>query len=253
MHIRVCPFWVPKHGNCEHEYEDAFWPCVSCDYDSGPIRLAVADGATESSYSRFWAERLVRAVGDGLLTRHRFSDGVAALRSEWDEAVNWPTLPWYAEEKARQGAFAAFIALELDVDSSDGSPKGCWQAMAMGDSCVFQTRGSTPVARFPIETSTSFLCRPHLLASIPIDGDVIAAQLLTRQGSWVQGDYFYLMSDALACWFLRGFEDGADPGEPLRQLASSHGAQDFSAWIADLRGQGAIRNDDTTVLVIEVS
>ena len=53
----LSPRWwvlfVPKHGNAEDEYEDAF--------AAGSKRFAIADGASESSFAAPWARLLTEA------------------------------------------------------------------------------------------------------------------------------------------------------------------------------------------------
>src|SRR3989441_8753980 len=39
-------------------------------------------------------------------------------------------LPWFASEKAEQGAFAAFLGVEIDAH------KNRWTALAVGDCCL---------------------------------------------------------------------------------------------------------------------
>jgi hypothetical protein len=67
MHVVTEAFWLPKAGNTLEEYEDAFWPRKSMDRSLSMFRCAVADGATETSFSRVWAQTLVRAYCRGHL------------------------------------------------------------------------------------------------------------------------------------------------------------------------------------------
>ena len=60
MHVFAQPFWAPKQGNEDNEYEDAFWPRKSIEHRATSFHCAVADGATETSYSGIWAKQLVR-------------------------------------------------------------------------------------------------------------------------------------------------------------------------------------------------
>jgi hypothetical protein len=62
MHILAQAFWLPKAGNNIDEYEDAFWPRRQIDASAEAFSFAVADGATETSFSKLWAEMLVRAL-----------------------------------------------------------------------------------------------------------------------------------------------------------------------------------------------
>ena len=67
MHVVAEAFWLPKAGNTLEEYEDAFWPRKSIDRSTSMFRCAVADGATETSFSAVWAQTLVRAYCRGHL------------------------------------------------------------------------------------------------------------------------------------------------------------------------------------------
>src|SRR5258708_3771982 len=125
-------FWqapaLPKGGNSAAEYEDAAAP----DPERG--RLAIADGPARSSFAALSAHLLVAEFVNapaGALAP--WPTCLPALQQRWAAAVGTAALPWYAEIKLQQGAFATFLgvaAYELR-----------WQAVAVGDSCLFQTRG----------------------------------------------------------------------------------------------------------------
>ena len=59
------------------------------------------------------------------------------------------------------------------------------------------------------------------------------------------------MTDALACWFLRESEGGNRPWNILRDL-DTHDQISFAELIADLRSDQRIKNDDVTLVRIEV-
>ena len=98
-------FWLPKKGNTAEEYEDAF-------AHSNRL-MAVADGATESSFADRWARGLVKRFVEQPPSGNTPSsllleNWLSPLQQEWHKSIPWDTLPWYAEEKSRSGAFAAF-------------------------------------------------------------------------------------------------------------------------------------------------
>jgi hypothetical protein len=252
MNVLAEPFWVPKHGNRDDEYEDAVWPQERQEYKDSCVRFAVADGATESSYARRWAGQLVQAVGEGELGPGSISEGVAPMWAEWRRWMSGLTLPWYAEEKAARGAFAALVILELAASTSDGTSGGSWCAAAIGDSCLFQVRGDAVLARFPLDSSMAFDNRPYLLGSLGYEGERLTDRFSRKEGEWVPGDIFYLMTDALACWFLRATEDGGRHPVALQDLDYAHGTTAFLAWVQSLRDAGLIRNDDSTLLRVSV-
>ena len=128
--------WAPKAGNRSDEYEDAFWPQRTINRTvnrSGLVRLAVADGATETSFAGLWARRLVRAYGSGCFAGSNWLEHLKREQAAWYAEVLQNPLPWYAEEKVRSGAYAALLGLEL-------FSAGNWRSLAIGDCCVLQWR-----------------------------------------------------------------------------------------------------------------
>jgi hypothetical protein len=247
MRVSAQAFCSPKAGNQESEYEDAFWPEGVITGQSGnSFRFAVADGATETSFSGIWAKQLVRAFGKGELGSERFQSCLETLRKRWHRVVSRKPMPWYAEEKVRSGAFAAIVGITLLDDNS--GVNGAWTSAAIGDSCVVQTRGLRLVSCFPLATADQFSSTPELLGSSAADS---APDLLIANGTWCGGDTFYLMSDAIACWFLREVESGRAPVRHLRDLTDGT-SRNFRSWLSDLRKTGAIRNDDVTVMRVEI-
>ncbi len=224
---------LAKRGHGADEYEDAFAA------DPGAGRFAVADGASESSFAGAWARLLV----DGFVRKQDGPNWLAAARRDWAAQVDGRPLPWYAEAKREQGAFATFLGLVLGR-----TPEGeaVWRALAVGDSCLFQVSRDRLVERFPVSDSRAFGNQPHLLgarAAGAARGDGHAE----RRGSWRPGDRFLLATDALAQWFLSRHEAGERPWEALAGL----GADDFGAWVEECRERDGLRNDDVTLVVIE--
>src|SRR5205814_4193764 len=131
---------------------------------------------------------------------------------------------------------------------------GDWQATAIGDSCLVQARGGDRVCSFPFAHSDEFNSRPRLLSSL--DGDnVDDFTAKTISGFWQAGDTFYLMTDALACWCLRGMESSEPVFERLNALETH---SDFEMLIAELRSMNdaeerpLLKNDDVTLVRCKV-
>lgn len=253
MQVYAQAFWMPKAGNSDAEYEDAFWPTKPLRGQATCVRLAVADGATETSFSKIWAKQLVRNFCKGRLDAPLIGDGLRDLQQRWSTIVRRRPLPWYAEEKIRSGAFAAILGLVMQEHMPSTNLHGPWQAIALGDSCLVQVRGEQILTRFPLDSSASFTNRPHLLSSNPADNNRAHEYLRTMNGTWVPGDAFYLMTDALACWFMREVEEGGTPWTVLRDLKTSDEIKPFREWVADLRVDRAIRNDDVTLLRLDIA
>jgi hypothetical protein len=242
--------WTQKAGNPEGEYEDAFWPSrgvsgESCQEES----FAVADGATESSFSGIWANQLVRAYCRGQIDPENTTTSLLAKQQGWSRFVGRKPLPWYAEEKIRNGTFSTILGLTLrDTDKSGSS--GSWDAFAVGDSCLVHVRSDVILKTFPLSNAAEFNNSPFLLGSNPESNKEIELHIQTVNGRWEREDKFYLMTDALAAWFFREVEDNRTPWHTLRDLDTED--LPFRAWIEDLRTKKQIRNDDVTLYRIEI-
>jgi serine/threonine protein phosphatase PrpC len=314
MRIRTQAFHVPKRGNAEAEYEDAFFPESCVDREVSAFRCAVADGASESAFAGLWARLLVRGFG-----RRRLRLG--RLRQMWHRATNSRPLPWYLETKILSGAHATFLGLsiregkapdpvaaaaepeatapEADAAAGDGEadasadgpagakewlPKdaeaeeatdepaaadeglsgngeappaaaaGSWRALAVGDSCLFHLRADELQLVGPVCASDQFGNTPYLLSSRA--RDTIrreAAHVSIQSGCWQPQDIFCLATDALAQWLLAEQEGGRPPWAMLRDLIAGDDPSAFARLVEDRRAEGALHNDDTTLLQVEVA
>jgi hypothetical protein len=244
VEIYAKEFCLPKRGSSEDEYDDS----SSAARDKS--RFAVADGATEASFSREWAKQLVRAFTAKRLSIPIALDELKPLQSKWENFVHRHPLPWYAEEKIRSGAFAAFVGLELLVGDSGGAER-IWRATAVGDSCLAQVRGNEIIKAFPLVDSASFGNCPNLLSSIPNCNGNGTELVMQCSGTWGCEDAFFLMTDALACWFFRELEQGNKPWNLLRDLDTQDSVS-FQEFIANLRSEARMKNDDVTLMRIDI-
>jgi hypothetical protein len=180
-----------KKGLSPEDFEDAFTPLSDIERE-GRMRFAIADGATESSFSKEWAQLLVkkfRSSGFSVFDK----DVLAELATEWGKGTNQSNLSWYNQEKVSLGSYAALLGFEADLTSGE-----C-KATAVGDCCMMLLRGGMLLFSFPIESADGFSNRPLLIGTkdgIPTDGKKEA------RGSLQEGDMLVFASDALAAWIL---------------------------------------------------
>lgn len=252
MHILAQAFSLPKAGNSIEEYEDAFWPEQQIDKSAKSFSFAVADGATETSFSGLWARMLVRAYCKGELAKAKMQKTLPSLQRKWLDLVSQNPLPWFAEEKLRSGAFSSLVGLTVYCPMADKRRLPQWQAVAIGDSCLFQVRDDNLIRAFPLSYSEQFNSRPALLSSNPACNRDLQQNTTTINGNLYEGDTFYLMTDALAHWFLEAVELKQKPWEILRDFGTSEEVSPFPDWIAKLRVHHKMRNDDVTLLRIEI-
>ncbi len=250
MWVFAQTFHVPKHGSAESEYEDAYFPDEAFKRNLSRFRCAVADGATEAAYAREWARLLVRSFA-----RRRMD--LKRLQRAWKRLVK-PARggagPWYLQAKVSKGAFAAFAGLSLREKPRQSPPGGEWRALAVGDSCIFHVRGEKLLAHGPVATSRDFGNSPYLLSTV--DASAIGRHephVSILSGTWCSRDAFYLATDAMAQWMLALIEDGGSPWKALTELGTNGQATTFDRLVTKLRGCKAIRNDDTTVMRVEVA
>jgi hypothetical protein len=244
--IRWRSFSLHKEGNKPEEYEDAF----AGNPKSG--RFAIADGASESSFACLWAQLLVEGF---VASRERRTTGgwFTPLQRRWVEAVDHLELDWFGEEKRQLGAFATFLGLSLKKPKGDSD--GRWKALAVGDCCVFQIRDDSLHRAFPVSRSIDFGNRPPLVGSrwVPNQRDNPLCHANQTIGSWKTGDHFYLMTDAVARWFLRRQEKQRKPWHSLlRRLAKRNPTAALTAYFERLRSRQELKNDDLTLVMVEL-
>jgi Protein phosphatase 2C len=246
MEIEYHILWHPMRGKVAAEYEDR------ARADPAVGRFAIADGATESAYADLWAEFLVTAFVEGSLDRENdVMERLRALQQSWMERVSGPSLPWYAEAKIAQGAYSTFLGLHLEP--ANGCRGGRWRSFAVGDSCLFHVRDGRLRRAFPLSSATEFGDSPMLIGSrTPPQQLVDRNRWRFRTGRWLPGDRFWLLTDALAQWFLERLACDVRPWEHLERFVSPASEDGFAAWIESLRDRREIRNDDVTLLVVKL-
>ncbi len=249
---------VQKAGNAEEEYEDAYCPTENGRREGAELRFAIADGASEGMLSGAWAKILVALHCRFAWTGGSVEQFLDSAYGDWKSftaeylrgrETRQSPVQWYEEPGFEEGAFSTLLGVTLTESARVRS--GEWTACAVGDSCLFQVRDNALVRTFPVEHSSDFNNRPVLLASNPARNGQAAGALRQISGTFETGDVFYLMTDALARWALREEEEGRRPWAVLRNYGTRD-AKAFGAWIAALRRDRELRNDDVTVVRIDL-
>ncbi|MFE9747855.1 protein phosphatase 2C domain-containing protein [Saccharothrix saharensis] len=250
---------VPKQGNTVRECEDAAHVVPD-----GPVLAAVADGASESLLAGEWAELLAKTVTDaardGSVLRDADAFATALVRAgeawrEWldgyvaEREADGRPIAWYEQPKLDRGPHATVLAARFDTDAS-GQTR--WDVAALGDSCLFHTRDDRLVQAFPIDSAEAFDNAPGLVNAFNRDRGLLARHVRTASGVAVPGDQFFLCTDALAAWFLRAAERGDRPWQVVGDFARSGDVDGFTAWLATARAEGLMRNDDVTVVHVDL-
>src|SRR5690242_12182046 len=103
--LRWLALHTHKRGNAPDEYEDAFAG------DAATARFAVADGASESSFAAAWAKLLAEGFVAAPQKPWRSFEWLGPARQRWAADVDSRPLPWFAEEKREQGAYATLLGI----------------------------------------------------------------------------------------------------------------------------------------------
>jgi hypothetical protein len=261
LSCRVVTLTVEKAGNRAGQSDDAAWPAPAAyprDLLEPQVRLALADGATESYLAGQWAQVLVGQVGAD--KRARVVDAVQSARRRWtglvadyvaDRVKTSRPLQWYEEPAIERGAGATLLVVDLHFPGEQARPAK-WKACAIGDSCVFIAREGRLARRFPMMASADFGTRPTLVSSLQTDPLMLIKHMRHAHGTCLPGDNMLLMTDALAQWLLdRPHHRRARVGACLRWLEEAQ-PDAFLTWITELREADDLRNDDTTLILVSI-
>jgi hypothetical protein len=209
---------------------------------SEPIRVAVSDGATESSWSGMWAQILTDAFVEGKLSvesAEDFTGAVPKLAEKWKKDTEGLLDPanQRAVRKRDQGAWATFLGLELDIAG------GTWKAVSVGDTCLLRNaQESKPrLASWPVEKASDFDTNPPLVSTA--DGSTPTPKL--TEGRLENGTHLWVATDALSKFLIQW------PGVLLDRERFSEVADGLFEMLGPLQGGGVLKMDDLTLVSVE--
>lgn len=236
---------LPKAGHEPSECEDA----IGLRMDLG--RVCVTDGATEAFDSRTWARLLAKhwVRSEGLLTSEEMERWWAALGSRLDRRWARRTLPWYAENKAAGGAFAAFAGIAL---RDGGEGRVAWDGVALGDACLVHRSASDIVSSTPIDTPEGFGYHPRLVPSLMTGQTGLSNEVSCFTGDAQPGDALLLLTDAIAAWYLTQFRDTPSLISAFEDSVASGDANAQRAFVTAEREAKRLRNDDVAVVLLRI-
>lgn len=261
MKMFFSSFWLPKNGNSRVEYEDAFFPLKDNEIiDSASHKIAVADGSSEGLLSREWATRLVTLYVENGLHPDNLDEFLNVAYINWDHWKNSEYVPgrrasnkpilWFEEPGLEQGAFSTILGITFMGRSS--SQFGEWEAVSIGDSCMFQIRDDELITAFPIIESKEFNNSPYLICSNSHSNKNVVDKLRYTTGRYQIDDRFFLMTDALACWFLDASERGEKPWRFINDLRTDDEEISFEDFVRAFRDAKSLKNDDVTLVRIDI-
>jgi hypothetical protein len=256
MYAEIVGFATPKAGSSAAEWEDA--ARFQERWGKGSARVAVVDGATEAFDVARWARQLVEGfipdvtsdVPAPTIDRESMVRWMADMQTHWDERAPTEFATYIEAEKFRRhGAYATLVGFQLDGLHQPGGSLS-WEAVAVGDSVLFQVRDGREIARFPDLGPDDFGTTPDLISTKPSALDNMASYLQFATGQARPDDVFLLATDALAQWTTRLVRDGRTCVWPV---LSGIDADGLVALVDDQRATGELQDDDVTLVRVRVS
>jgi hypothetical protein len=252
MRILVRSITVQKKGNNPKDNDDAYYYTQNNEKtysnEFNVFSCAISDGATESSFPSIWARLLATEYVNNKAFRENLPDHLTALQNRWKDEVNkMDDLPWFAEVKSEEeGAFATLLGLTL-YESGD------WEAIAIGDSCLFHVRDEELLISFPIKSPEEFKNTPFAISSLSVKNKEISNHIQKINGTWQKGDTFYLMTDAWAQWTLKQVtKKRAKDYWSFTENALNQVLVDINRMIKDKNQEPWLKNDDVTCVRLYV-
>lgn len=245
----IACFTMPKVGERKTDIEDAYR------WSSDRTLFAIADGVSASFLAKDWANFLVKYFCEN----HQYSiadicerceEWLGPIQQQWRQLYlkikTDKALPWYAKgSKDKDHGSATFVGLKLLPPNQSGEK--IWEALAVGDSCLFQINANlNKIVAFPLDKSEQFKTVTNCFHSLP---EYRSYQPISSSNLYDQGDIFLLATDALAEWIIKDFENST---HRWKELISVDTEEKFIGFIEQLRHDGLIKNDDTTLVRIKV-
>ncbi|PKN97955.1 MAG: hypothetical protein CVU42_13615 [Chloroflexi bacterium HGW-Chloroflexi-4] len=247
-------FSLCKEGNREEENEDAVYPQLvnGSSLVADHFSCAMADGATSSSFSKLWANLLVKESSQSHNLSTDFNQTINAARASWKAALPDQDLPWPTAIKVRQGAFSTLMSFQIwqkngNYLPSAPPPDHGWMASAVGDTCLFLVVKGKFVSTFPFTQAKEFSNTPELVSTNLAYTRTMAGSI---SGKWQRGDHFLIATDALSEWMIRNLESGSLTWPLVSENLTS--LVRYQTWIRYLRRQALIKNDDTSLICLTV-
>lgn len=240
MRIEYFAFILPHIGDKFSQCADRF----SCGETNQCF--AIADGVGNSLFPGDWAQLL---CNDYIEHPTLFSDNTHLHREDelilkWEEQRNKRIANLSDEEKfiyemgLDKADFAAstFVGLSFDIKH--------WSCQAIGDSYLFLVdQDFNILQKVASMDGHDFDNFPEYFASKKGQNN---GTIVNCSGDYKGIAYFALMTDALSDWFIEA------PPEKRKELLNIHSHSEFEAFIDQERQMMALKDDDTTMLILKV-
>ncbi|WP_370407476.1 hypothetical protein [Tenacibaculum dicentrarchi] len=216
-------------------------------YNKHHHKFSISDGVSKSFFPKFWAEYLV----DEFVSKEIIEDNIflQECQEKWlkkvTDIVNKPTSKWFTQNafNNKSPALATFVGLQFFEKEKK------WEASALGDSFLF----FVPKERKTFDNNciiVSSKIEPIIFDNFPdyfsSIGDKFKGKVKQTLKRDLKDGTFYLMTDALAEWFLNEKENA------IGKISVWQNQNDFERFIDEERLTEKLGNDDSAILIINV-
>lgn len=211
-------------------------------------RFSVSDGVSKSFFPKVWSEILVTQFVERIDLKE--NELIKSCQEEWqkriEEIVSLPNTKWFTKSQynRKDPALATFVGLQFFEKERK------WSASALGDSFLFFVpKGFKDYQKELVKLSSKtepivFDNFPDYLTSI---GDNHKGTLEKLRSQKIVDGTFYLMTDALAEWFIKEGENA------IGKITVWQSQADFARFISQAIEENQMTNDDCAILCIELS
>ena len=207
-------------------------------------KFSISDGVSKSFFPKIWSDILVKKYVDQ--KDWKDEEFIIECQKEWqskiDEIVNQPETKWFTKSQynRKDSALATFVGLQF-IESEQK-----WIAQALGDSFLF----FIPKDSNKIEIQLSSKSEPIIFDNFPdylsSIGSSHKGEKKPVRGEKIKEGTFYLMTDALAEWFLLNTEQAKQTLDNIKTQ------EQYLETIANERNASRLNDDDSAVLILEL-
>lgn len=208
-------------------------------------KFAISDGVSKSFFPKVWSDILVKKYVDE--KDWKYEEFILECQKEWqakiDEIVSQSDVKYYTRNAyiRKAPALATFVGMQF-IESEQK-----WIAQALGDSFLFFIPKDSNKIKIQLSSKSEpivFDNFPDYLSSI---GNSHKGEKKPIRGEKIENGTFYLMTDALAEWFIQ------DTEQAIQKLKNIQNQEQFLVTIEDERNTNRLNDDDSAILIIDIN
>lgn len=236
-------------GYITSKESELFYDCADrYAYNKSQNKFAISDGVSKSFFPKIWADVLVKKWVDS----KEFDEAKFILDCQMDwlnqvtEIVNKPDVKWFTKNafNRKESGLATFVGLRFFKKKKDWF----WKANSLGDSFLFfvpnkfKDFSKECIVLSSKQEPIVFDNFPDYLSSL---GKNHKGEKQLKESPLTTGS-FYLMTDALAEWFLNEKENA------ISKISVWQNQKDFERFVDEERHNEKLGNDDSAILIISI-